>query len=665
MLAGLLLAMCESSVSRQDDGTESVKHRRLEIERYARTFASSRVGSQSGQNVDVTYYGLAITVLTGVDSIRGSVRINARTAVDAVTSVRFDLESGHTVDSVLVDGQRASVSRNPSTFDITFAPRSLGTIISFDIFYQGKPQSSGFGSFIFSQHSTPSVPWVWSLSEPYGAPDWWPCKDSPDDKADSLDVWITCNENFKAGSAGKLVSVTPTGSGTKTYHWRHRYPISSYLISVALTNYAEFSDWYHYSPSDSMEILNYVLPADSALARVQLARTIPMLEVFSDLFGLYPFITEKYGHAQFGWAGGMEHQTMTSLGKLAKDGFAEDLVAHELAHQWFGDMITMRSWRDIWLNEGFATYSVALFREQWYGTGSYQAYMDSRMTGARMAFGTLSVSDTLNVPSLFNGNLVYSKGASVLHMLRHVVGDSLFFPALKSYATDSRFTFKNASTEDLQQVFETVSGMDLSSFFQQWVYGEGYPQYHYEWGWIPEGQGSRVRVKLFQTIQSNPAFFTMPVDVRVYGGGNDTTFSVMNDSANQTWVWSFPFTPDSVVIDPDRWILKTIDGSAVNVDRDGVLELSFQLEQNFPNPFNPSTVIRYSVPERSRVRIEVVNTLGQTVDVLMDDVVEGGRQEIRWTPRVSSGVYFARLHSVPEAHPSEIATRSVKMVYLK
>ena len=641
---------------------EAAKHREREIGRLAGLYKSGQNLSSSGHNIDVTYYELKIKVDTDTRSLSGTVRIVARTTVDAVPSVRLDLKSGFIIDQVRVDNQIAVVLRGSLDFDVVLPDtiQQSGTIFTVDISYHGSPPSTGFGSFIFSNQPTNSTPWVWSLSEPYGAPDWWPCKDNPDDKADSLDVWITCNQAFKAGSQGKLVSVMVEEPGTLTYHWKHRYPISTYLVSVAITNYSVISDWFAYAPSDSMEILNYVLPFDSAAARPQLAQTVPMLQIYSDLFGLYPFINEKYGHSQFGWGGGMEHQTMTSLG-----GFGESLIAHELAHQWFGDMITMKTWPDIWLNEGFATYSVALYREQRYGSSSYWSYMGSQMTNAKDAVGSIRVADTTNVSSLFDGRLVYSKGATVLHMLRHVVGDSVFFAALKSYATDPQFMYKNASTSDFQNVFEMVSGKDLDWFFQQWINGERYPSYQFEWGWVPEGQGARVRFTISQIIQSNPTFFVMPVDIRISGAGKDTTFSVSNTDANQTWVLSISFFPNLLSIDPDNWILKTVGGVLVGIDNVGKKPSSFELNQNYPNPFNPSTVIHYGIPERSRVMIEILDLLGRRVAVLEDRELSEGKYQVQWRPEVASGVYMYRMTAIPVARPYEPIVQARKMIYMK
>jgi len=661
----LTLVLSQWAFSQYHEEPDELKQRRSELSRYQKLQKLSGAASASGQNIDVKYYELKIRIVPP-NTVAGSVRIQAVTAATGDSNVTFDLWAPLVIDSAFVDGQAATALQDSATFSLPVSSSlPIGTPLTFDIYYHGQPRFVGFGSFASSVQPGTGIPWIWSLSEPYGAPTWWPCKDNPADKADSLDVWVTCNESFKAGSQGKLVSTTSDGLGNKTYHWKHHYAISTYLVSVALTNYAEFSDWFKYSPSDSMEILNYVLPADLALADSQLAKTVPMLGIFSGLFGLYPFVDEKYGHSQFEWGGGMEHQTMTSLGKIGSLGFTEDLVAHELAHQWFGDMITMRTWPDIWLNEGFATYSVALYREQQYGTASYRSYMDQQISRAKNADGSIYVLDTAYVGNLFDGNLVYAKGATVLHMLRYVVGDSAFFRALKGYATNPQHMYSNASTGDLQKVFEDSSGLDLDYFFQEWIYGEGFPQYQFEWGWVSDTAGSKIRFSLSQTAGVNPSFFKMPLDIRVYGEGTSVTFKVFNDSLSQTWVWTVPFIPDSVSIDPENWILKAVQGSLVGIDEVGGGIRSFVLHQNYPNPFNPSTLIRYTVPERSRVTIEVFDLLGRVAAVLSDREMAAGRYEVPWKPAGASGVYLCRMTAIPLAATLNPFVSVRKMVYVK
>jgi aminopeptidase N len=384
---------------------------------------------------DVTYYRLELKVLTQPNFLKGKVTITGICRTGNALTLTFDLMDNMSVDSVLVNSQARSFIKQSNSFVISLShPSTSGEVLSIDIFYEGLPVPTGFGSFIFGSHN--SIPWVYSLSEPYGAKDWWPCKDDPSDKADSADIIITCDSTLKVGSQGILVSVTDNGDGTATHYWKERYPIASYLISVAITNYVQFSNWFRYSDTDSMEILNYVLPEHYSDALQNLPHVVDMLEIYSGLLGMYPFIEEKYGHAEFSGGGAMEHQTMTSTVT-----FNEDVISHELAHQWFGDMITCQTWADLWLNEGFAEYCSALYRERQYGISSYWAYMNIRFDQAKLANGVIGIPDLSNVRSLFNPNRMYSKGASVLHMLRHVLGDSTFFRSIYAYANNPALKF--------------------------------------------------------------------------------------------------------------------------------------------------------------------------------------------------------------------------------
>ena len=429
--------------------------------------------SASSTWFDVSYYRLQLSVATSPAHLKGVITIAGKCKTDTSGPLILDLVSQMTVDSTLIAGQRTPFGRVGNSVRVTLDRLyHSGENLSIDIYYEGVPQATGFGSFEFASHQ--GVSWVYSLSEPAGARDWWPCKDDPSDKADSADIVITCSSSLKVGSNGRLASVVDNGDGTSTYFWQERYPIASYLISMALTNFAQFSNWFKYSPTDSMEVLNYVLPEHLSNALATLPKTTDMLSVYSNLFGLYPFIKEKYGHSEFGSGGAMEHQTMTSTTT-----FAEDVVSHELAHQWFGDMITCRTWSDLWLNEGFAQYCSGLYREQEYGTASYWGYMTSQMTLAFQATGAIGIPDTSSVRNLFDGSRIYSKGATVLHMLRHVLGDSVFFRSLRSYANDPTLRYSTAAIRDFQNVCETVSGKDLNYFFQEWIYRDGFPRYDF------------------------------------------------------------------------------------------------------------------------------------------------------------------------------------------
>ncbi|HVP36791.1 MAG TPA: M1 family aminopeptidase, partial [Terriglobales bacterium] len=397
----------------------------------------------------------------------------------------------------------------------------------------------------------PQVPIISSLSEPYYARTWWPCKDHPSDKADSADINVTCPSNLIDASNGMLRAVIDNGDGTKTYKWHESYPIATYLISVAMTNYTIFSDYYHYSPTDSMEVRYFVYPEYYDQAVEGYTVTVPAIEIYSQLFGQYPFIREKYGMAHFPWGGGMEHQTCTSMLYYWYDAYA---IVHELSHQWWGDYITCGSWHDIWLNEGFATYCEALYFEHMYGTSYYHSYMNSLEQYARGS-GTIWVQDTTDVNAIFS-DLQYDKAGWVLHMLRHVVGDSAFFRSLRAYYSDPRFAYGTALTADFEGVCETVSGMDLSWFFQEWIYGTYRPNYQVSWMYENLGGTYRVYLHLDQVQTTPPLVFTMPVDVTISTASGDTTVVVSNNQRNQDFMINVHSQPTALVIDKDVWILK-------------------------------------------------------------------------------------------------------------
>ncbi len=582
---------------------------------------------------DVTHYRLDLHIHPALFLIEGSVTIRGVCDQEQPQFLTFDLMSPMTIDSAAIDRHTSTVSRQSASFTLGIdSLYHLGDILTATIYYHGVPGSTGLGSFVISQHD--GIPWIWSLSEPYGARDWWPCKDTPADKADSADMIITTDSTLRVGSNGTLDEVVQNGDGTATWHWKEHYPITTYLISVAITNYAAFSNWFHYTPGDSMQVLNYVLPESLSTAMRSLPVAVEGLKVFSGLYGLYPFIREKYGHAQFGGLG-MEHQTMTSLPT-----FDEETIIHELAHQWFGDMITCRSWPHVWLNEGFATYSQALFHENTDGPASYALFMTNQMARARLAVGSVYALDTTDVRALFNGPRVYSKGAVVLHMLRHILGDTLFFRSIRAYAGDTTLRYGVATTEDFQRDCEQVSHLDLGYFFQEWIYGENYPHYSYAWTTSDSAGSTVLKISLAQNTGTlNPVFFTMPVDFRVSGASWDSTFTLLNNAARQDYTVYLPRHITSLQLDPGEWILKDASGGPAEN-----LPSGFELFQNYPNPFNTTTRIRYSVQHRTHIRIDILNVLGIRISTLFDGIKIPGTYTVDWDgSSMPSGTYYYRL----------------------
>ncbi len=594
------------------------------------------------KNIDVTYYKLDVAVDYNKKLINGNITITAETVTDNISEINFDLQNSLTVNSIKLNGTDATFSHHDNLIFITLSTAlNIGNKFTVIINYDGTPGNSGFGSFEFSSHD--GSPAIWTLSEPYGASDWWPCKDTPADKADSADIWITVDKSLIPISNGTLEEIVDNGA-THTYKWHSKYPIAQYLISLAITNYELYTNKF-ISGNDTMLVTHYIYPENlSELRKEQLDATVNMLEVFTDLYGPYPFLDEKYGHAEFGWGGGMEHQTCTSMGY-----FGSSIVSHELAHQWFGDKITCKDWHHIWLNEGFATYSESAYVEAVDGIQEYHNQIAHEMVNAKKAEGSIWVQDISSVGEIFNGNRSYAKAAIVLHMLRGIVGKSTFYDIMRMYSADTSLAYGVAVTEDFQRVAETVSGMDLNYFFSEWIYGENFPEYNVVWNYEKTNDGTYdVTVNIKQSVNTNPKFFTMPIELEFTLSDGSKKFNVFNDAQEQTFNFKLNKMPVNLSFDPNNWILKNLS-ITTGVEEENTLSYNFSLEQNYPNPFNPSTTIKYSVPsskfvQHKTVYLTIYDILGREIKVLVNKTQKAGNYEVKFdASTISSGIYFYKL----------------------
>lgn len=599
-------------------------------------------------SIDIKYYKLNLKVTYNPNYLSGSVTIKAAPVYHPLNSFFLDLQDPMVVDSVKSGDVKLLFSHSNAKLNITLNKTyNPEEVFEIKIYYQGIPGASGFGSFEFQTHGN-DEPAIWTLSEPYGASDWFPCKDTPADKADSSDVWITINKNLYGVSNGVLVAIVENPDSTATYKWTNKYPIAQYLISLAISNYTIYKSYFKYSEKDSMPVINYIYPENLASYKTNLDKVPQMLKITSDYFGLYPFITEKYGNAEMGWigGGGMEHQTVSSMSN-----FSETVLVHELVHQWFGDKITCRDWQDIWLNEGFATYGEMLYAQKVYGDTAYNNFVTLEMARAKNAKGSIYVQNISSISEIFNGNRSYSKGGIVLHMLRGIVGDSVFFDILKTYANDPKLAYKTAVTADFQRDAEAVSGDNLEYFFSEWIYGEGYPKYQIDWNSARMNNNNyEVTVNVKQTRNTYPAFFTMPIQIRISTSVGDTLISFFNDQQNQQVKFIVQGNPSSLTLDPDNWVLKDAITFPDNINISNPIK--FELGQNHPNPlnpFNPTTTIEYQVPELStvinaHVKLVVYDILGNQVAVLVDKEQPPGKHSVIFNATgLASGVYIYSL----------------------
>ncbi|MER2999552.1 M1 family aminopeptidase [Pontibacter populi] len=505
---------------------------------------------------DVTFYGLDLALERNSAYITGSVTTHATVKSSPLSVFAFELHPSFTIESVTINGaQQSNLTRNGSDVSV-----NLSTIVAAKskvvavINYSGNAPNGGNAAIGNGFNTARVSRWgndvTWSLSEPYAAYEWWPTKQVLTDKADSVHVAVTTSAENKVGSNGLLTNTLNLPNGKVRYEWESRYPIDYYLISVAVSDYDEYVQFANPAgAAKPVPVVNYIYKGSLDTYKNQIDFTPPLIEHFSELFTLYPFAAEKYGHSMAPIGGGMEHQTMTT-----QSTFTFTLTAHELAHQWFGDNVTCASWQDIWLNEGFASYAEYLGLQH-YSADAAQSWMTDAHNRARSATqGSLRVPDTTNVGRIFNYSLTYKKGAAVVHMLRYEINnDALFFKALQNYQI--KFGSGTASTADLQRVMEQTTGKKLGYFFKQWYEGEGYPVFNVAWN---QRDRKMVLVSEQATTGKTP-FFRTDITYQVQTTSGTETFRVRQTKPTQQFVFTVDGEVLGVTMDPENWILKEVN----------------------------------------------------------------------------------------------------------
>jgi hypothetical protein len=508
---------------------------------------------------DTGYIELDIAFDPVGQTLDGAVTHHLTVTDGPISNVVLDLDGALQVDAVGADAIGWNHLGDLLTLDLD-RPYLNGETVTAEIQWSGTPDPAHAA---FGFDSAAGKPLIWSLSEPYGARTWFPVKDTPSDKADSASIAFTVPAPMIAVSNGALEQVVALGDDLR-YEWFEGYPIAIYLISVAAHEYVEQSVIAN-TLAGPVPVVNWSYSTSSSLAASNLASTHDMILAFETAFGPYPFLGEKYGQAQFNWGGGMEHQTATSICCWGSAG----LTAHELGHQWFGDQVTCDSFTEIWVNEGFATYTAAYWQEV---SDSFAAYQDAMLAARYLGPGTVRVpeSDLDDTARIFDGGLSYDKGSWVLHMLRGVMGDPDFFDFLTAYTSDPAVSYGTATTADVQRVAEAVSGLDLQGFFDQWVDTPWYPTYAVQWSQAEAPGGWEVTVTLEQ-LQTHHVF-SMPVQVRIHTTGPPVDTVIQSDEAVEQVVVPVPDAAITVEVDPNHWVLHAVEPAlpAPSFDR-GVL----------------------------------------------------------------------------------------------
>jgi aminopeptidase N len=592
---------------------------------------------------DVKYYKLDIALENNSRAVSGNVRMLAQNLAQPLDSVAFELYPSFTIDSIVVNGRRSPGLRRAGPDVTARLPQSVpaNTLFSTIVYYRGtapRGNSAAIGNALSTELVAGyGVNVTWSLSEPFSAHEWWPCKQVLTDKADSVDVWVTTNGVNKVGSNGVLERVTPLPNAKSRYEWKHRAkPIAYYLVSVAVAPYVEYVNYANPAGGPQIPIVNYVYNQAALNSyRAEIDRTPGFLEHFSSLVGLYPFATEKYGHSMAPIGGGMEHQTMTT-----QDGFNFTLTAHELFHQWFGNNVTCASWEDIWLNESFASYGeyLSLSRFPLPGFTARQWMSDAQAFASQNPGGSVRVPDTTNVGRIFSSRLSYKKGATVIHMLRYLLNDDAkFFRALRTY--QSTYSGRTARTIDLQRVFEAEAGRPLQYFFDQWYRGEGYPTFNVRWNQMD--QSLYLRTTETVSMPTVTPFFDTDVDYKLnFTDGTNQTVRLRQSQQLSSFMVPVSKTVASVTVDVEGWLLK---GNGTSI-RDNTLVLSNAAARTarltvYPNPCRETL----HLPDlTTRATAEVTDATGR---VLLRQAVDPLHAQLN-THELAAGLYHLRLTTI-------------------
>jgi len=589
-------------------------------------------------NFDVEHYDIAIDVNFTTEVITGDVSVAGRSLVPFLPFLVLDLEQHMTVSSVTKGGTPLTFSHAGDRLSVTLDD-PLGTNEPFTVRvqYSGHPVEGGLLSFSFDSHAGTRI--ASTLSEPWFARNWWPCKETSQDKA-TADIRFTAPSEMIAASNGLLAEVVDHGA-TKTWHWHTDYPIAPYLISAAITNYATFTRSYAPLAGGSMPVEFFVYPEHEGDALAAWDVTVDQIEVYRDLFGEYPFVDEKYGMAEFPWGGAMEHQTLTSIGDCCVE--SDFTIAHELGHQWWGDLVTCASWGDIWLNEGFATWCEALWWEHLNPGTGYKEFMGWLDAGG--FDGPIYRYDLSDPWEIFDG-IVYYKGAWAVHMLRGVLGEAAFWSGLATYR--STYQFSSATTEDFKNIFEASSGQELDWFFDEWIYEAGQPNYRYSWqAGVPEA--GQLTLTIAQVQDEGP--FTMPIDIDVITTSGRERFRVFNTQGLQSFVLDVSGTPTGIDFDPENWILDWHSQGVVDVAQGAGLSGPALLGIPRPQPFEDLLIIPFQAGTAtvgSVATVSVYDVAGRLVREIVEPV-RAAANEVRWDGRsgagdpLPDGVYFVRL----------------------
>jgi len=607
----LFLSVCTGMLFAQAPYNQNIDGKCSHQHQFNDSFKSPTDISYVQDEYDMSFIHLDLKVASTNTYVEGFAQMNAQVKTASLDTIYLELNQSLSLDSMRFNGDLVTPSFVNSEIFLVVDEMNEGDDFSVITYYHGASSSGGFFSGISSEYNyTYGKNVTWTLSEPFSARDWWPVRQSLNDKIDSVYQDYTCADNEMVGTNGLLTEVTDNGNGTQTYHWKTYYPISYYLISFSVSDYMDYSIYAHPAEmgGDSVLIQNFIYNDAACLNANQsnIDLSDDLIELYSEKYGLYPFSQEKYGNCLAEIGGGMEHQTMTTLGS-----FSFGLNAHEMAHQWYGDNITCATWNDIWINEGFASYSEYVSAQYLQSQSAANSWMSSAHNYVMSELG-----GSVYVPEeeiyygnewrIFDGRLTYKKGAAIIHQIRYLVNDDdLFFTAMQNYTNE--YTGGLATGLDYKNSMEASTGLELDSYFDQWYFGEGYPTYSVEYSYNDVG----LFLAITQTTSTmTTPFFDLPIEIKLdFGAGEDTIIRVPvydNISYFQTSI-STPVI--LVTVDPNNWVINKT-GSVVLGESELNNEMSFVVG---PNPTSQNLQLTFGKDSQDVKEISIVDLSGREI----------------------------------------------------
>lgn len=591
---------------------------------------------------DVNYYDIDLNIHPDMKMIDGSVLCRVR-IVEPIDTLVLDLVNYYTIDSIILSKNNGGYSTTNFTHIDGFIKIAIpgGTLpddmISARVFYHQQVIIPANKTVIIWKLTPAGNPWISSACEDYGANWWWPCKDHPSDEPDSVSLSFTVPNPLECISNGRFMDSIDNGNGTSTFDWFVSTPINNYCIAINVADYLLITENYPSMSGDTIPFYFWVIPEnyEQALAHMDVFRN--EFEFLETINGPFPFATDKHAFVNT-WLWGMEHQTIVAYGAdFQVDEYGMDYIHyHELSHEWWGNLVTAKHWNDVWIHEGIATYTEALYTEYQLGISFYHEHMNN------ILFNTLQVShdyalaprEEQEANALFE-NDPYWRGASVLHTLRYHLGDSVFMELLARWAYPDSTDFDNTNgrlcrlmtTDDMMNQAEEVTGRELDNFFEVFFREVEFPvlivDREADTSWFSWSTETNVPLDLNVPVLLNG----IPQTVMMNEGEGYLAISVS----------------DTLVIDPDKWILmkKPVVTGIPQIGSNPGKEI---LSQNYPNPFSGNTTITFTIDKPGFVNIKLTDNHGKLIKTLVNENMAAGTHQVSLSARdLKPGIYFYTL----------------------